>query len=440
MSISKTLTFSKAAKFPVPERVQENVKAMNFSKSIGNNNLGASLSLLSKKDKGLIAGAATIPNPKYVAKATLNKIRKINPFRNKQAASQIKDSTYIDMGIFEGLIGKAITWYSKEYPKGFYDTKNLNAQLDTVFNPLVADGTDQINLSFAQISNIKAILNPDLTKSYSGSDKILEILRFNPSGDNLAMNKPIVQDGKELPQDIIQYISSYANSKGIKVDLSFGGAVAQNSDYVLGDPVEASNNLVALMDKYDMQTVDFDIEDPEGLMANGTANVVSFFKTLHTALAAKDKKVLLTVLGATSNGPKGPLKPIFDEFDSCADGVRLMLYNGGSQFYIDANNPSWGLKAWEEIIDDPSKIAIGFYDKVPYETPQSSDAAYSAEKYSGFPTNPTRAEAAAWIYKKVSKDSGLSIDKLGEPFIWTDDPLTISTNTFFQEFDKALNQ
>ena len=54
MSISKTLTFSKAAKFPVPERVQENVKAINFSKSIGNNTLGASLSLLSKKDKEII--------------------------------------------------------------------------------------------------------------------------------------------------------------------------------------------------------------------------------------------------------------------------------------------------------------------------------------------------------------------------------------------------
>ena len=124
MSISKTLiTFSKTANFQIPKRVQENVKAMNFSKSIGNNNLGASLSLLSKKDKGLIAGAVTIPNPIYVAKATLNKIRKINPFRNKQAASQIKDSTYIDMGIFEGLLGKAITWYSKDYPKGFYEDR-----------------------------------------------------------------------------------------------------------------------------------------------------------------------------------------------------------------------------------------------------------------------------------------------------------------------------
>ncbi|NGX51890.1 MAG: hypothetical protein KR126chlam5_00179 [Candidatus Anoxychlamydiales bacterium] len=439
MSIPKILTFSKEAKFPVPERVQENVKAMNFSKSIGNNNLGASLSLVSKKTSGLISGAVIIPNPKYIAKATLNKIRKINPFRNKQATSQIKNSTYIDMGVFEGLLGKAITWYSENYPKGFYDTKNLDAQLDSVFNPLVADGTDEINLSFAQISNIAAILNPDLTKSYSGTDKILEILRYNPSGDNLAMNKPIVQDGKKLPQDIIQYISSYANSKGIKVDLSFGGAIATNTDYVIGDPTTAANNLVALMDKYNMETVDFDIEDVSGLMANGDAKVLSFLKTLHSALAAKNKKVLLTVLGSAANGPRGPLKAIFNEFDSCADGVRLMLYSN-AQFYIDANNTDWGFKTWVEIIKDPSKISIGFYDKIAYETPQSSDPDYSAEKYSDFPTNPTRAQAAAWIYKKVSKDSGLTISQLGAPFTWTDDPLTISTNQFFQDFDKDLNQ
>ena len=160
---------------------------------------------------------------------------------------------------------------------------------------------------------------------------------------------------------------------------------------------------------------------------------------MHSALAAKDKKVILTVLGSTSQGPKGALKPIFDEFDSCADGVRLMLYST-SQFYIDADNADWGIKTWLSIIQDPSKISIGFYDKIPYETPQSSDPAYSAEKYAGFPPNPTRAEAAVWIYKKVLSQSGLSIDRLGETFLWTDNPLTISQDQFFQEFDKDLNQ
>jgi len=437
-SISNILTFSKTANFSIPKRFQENLKTINFQKSIGNNNFGASLSLFSKIDKGIISGGITIFNPKYVANATLNKIRKLNPFKAKQTATQIKDSTYIDMGIFEGLLNNAITWYSKDYPNGFYDSKNLDAQLDTIFNPLVADGTDEINLSFAQITNIAAILNPDLKKSYSGDDKILEILTFNPAGNNPNFNKPIIKNGKKLNLDIIQYISSYANSKGIKVDLSFGGAVAQNTDYVIGNPITAANNLVALMDKYNMETVDFDIEDVSGLMANGKDNVISFLKTLHSSLAAKNKKVLLTVLGSTSNGPKGPLKPIFDEFDACADGVRLMLYSN-AQFYIDADNADWGFKTWIDIIKDPSKINIGFYDKIPYETPQTSDPDYSAEKYSGFPSNPTRSEAAAWIYKKVSKDSGLSISQFGEPFAWTDDPLTISTNQFFQGFDKNLN-
>ena len=225
--------------------------------------------------------------------------------------SPIKDSLYIDMGLMEGIILKAVKW-SQEYPNGFYKNTDINAQLDPIFDAIFKDGVDEINLSFAQISNIAAILNPDLTKNYTGTDKILEILRYNPTNNNPVINKPIVdENNQKLSTDIIGYFIQEANAKGIKVDLSFGGVVASMQDYVIEDPIKASNDLVSLMSKYNIENIDFDIENVQGLMNNGVDKVLTFFKTLHTALKNTDKKVFLTLLGSTSQGPKGLLKPLF---------------------------------------------------------------------------------------------------------------------------------
>ena len=356
-----------------------------------------------------------------------------------QDTNKIATSFYQDLGMSEGLIQQAITWYSEKFPNGFYKTTDLNTQLDKIFIPLSQDGIDEINLSFAQIADIAAILTPDLTKNYTGTDKVLEILRYNPSNDNPILNKPIVDENqKQLPVDIIGYFIKHANSKKIKVDLSFGGAVATMQDYIIGDPIKAANDLIALMAKYNIENVDFDIENVQGLMNNGQDNVVTFFKTLHKGLENTNKKVYLTLLGSIGGGPKGALKPIFDNFDACADGVRLMMYSN-VQFYIDANNPGWGIKPWLDILQDPSKISLGFYDKIAYENPQSSDPDYSATKYQSFPQNPTRAKAAIWIYEKVLSDLGLAVKQLDKPFIWVDDPTTVGQNQFVEEFNKYLN-
>jgi hypothetical protein len=354
-------------------------------------------------------------------------------------SSSMKLSGYLDMGEFEGIITKAITWYSKDFPNGFYKIDDLNGALDQIFDALVKDGTDQISLSFSQITDIAKLLDPD-DLIYTQSDKILEILRWGTK-DVKNLNKPIVKnDNLVLTKNIIQYIIDRAKTKGINTDLSFGGAAAIGSDYVFPQSAEKSAlDLVKFLDEYHIDSVDFDIENIQGFLTNSKADILTFFKTLKSALNKENKTVSFTLLGSISQGPSGSLKFIFDEFDSLADFVRLMLYDGGTQFYIDANNEDWGLNKWVKIVKDPKKLSIGFYDKIPYETPASSDPDYSSEKYSGFPANTTRAQAAAWIYKRVLSQMSISINDFNKPFFWTDNPQTIATNAFISELDKDLN-
>ena len=358
------------------------------------------------------------------------------PLKESRAS---KESVYIDLGMMEQTLNKAITWYTATYPSGCYKANHLKEQLDTIFLPLVDDGVGKINFSFGQLQRINQYFQDFANcATYSGTDKILELLQFKGNG-GLVFNKPIVDDttNKASSLNIIQYIIAYANETGLDVDLSFGGACATPQDMTFdGDAAAQATKLTTFLKTYGFKSVDFDLEGAGAIMRQNSAeDVNTFFETLNANLGSCGITPILTVAGAVSNGPTGILAPLFNLTNSFKK-INLMLYSS-SQFYVDAYNPTWGIKAWMQHVP-ADFLSFGFYDKIPYENPKVSDPDYSAEKYADMPANLSKGQAAAWTYLKVLDDSGLTPKEVKPPFIWTDNPNTIGSNVFMKDFHEYL--
>jgi hypothetical protein len=326
------------------------------------------------------------------------------------------NSAYIDMGVLYGHIqSNFMVWWPEPVS---IDQAKLDDFLNDLFSQLGRDGIKKIEFSFAQISDIEKLVNGQ--GGGSAADKITDIFK-----DNFKV-------GKTSGQNFLKYFISAAHHNGVRAELSFGGAIASASDWKInGNPATAAQHLVEFMNNYDIDGADFDIESDAIMKGNSASDVQTFFKTLHQGLSpAKD--VTLTVMGDINQWSK-TLAPLFTGFDSMFDGLNLMLYSD-KEFYIDADNPTWGLKQWISLINDPSKIHIGFFDSIPYENPDAS----SGKKYdvSGL----ERGEAAAKIYLDVLKDLGLSKAQMGEPFWWTDNPTTISGNKTMEQFYNYLSK
>ena len=331
------------------------------------------------------------------------------------------DSVYIDMGKLYGtyVIGHFMKWWPEPV---CIDQKKLDAFLEKFFTQLKADGTKSINLSFAQIQDIEKLL-----KSQAGAsdDTITQIFE---------KNYPVGKTGNNF----LKYFIQQANKNGIKGDISFGGAVATGPNMKIPmDPVQAAKDLVDFMKEYSFDSVDFDLEGSGAaqlMTQNSPKDVETFFKTLHGQLSSQNKSVILTVAGSIQDGPTGYLKPLFENFSNMSDGVNLMLYSN-TQYYIDANNPTWGISQWIKYVPS-SKINVGFYDSIDYTNPASS----AGEKYN-IPPGLTNGQAAAYIYIQLQKQLAKINPKnvpLGQPFFWTDNPSKLTTNTFMSDFIQYL--
>lgn len=323
-------------------------------------------------------------------------------------------SCYIDMGIFYGsyIVEHCIKWWPTP---AHIDKDTVDQFLTPIFAQLKRDGITQINLAFAQICDIDNLLQGE---AGSQTDKISPILKSNyPVGDT--------------GENFLKYLVENASSNETKVMLSFGGASASQSDMkISGDPTTEANNLADFMKEYAIDSVGFDIEGG-GLtimQVNEPSAVITFMKTLHTRLSKVGKASIITVVGSVQDGPSGLLKALFTDFDDMFDGVNLMLYSN-SHYYLDADNPSWGIKQWLSYIPNSNKIHIGFYDKIPYENSSAS----AGEKYK-IPTGLRRGQAAAYVYLQLLDNLKLSLSEMGQPFWWTDDPLEISSNKVMQDY------
>ncbi|HSX04264.1 MAG TPA: glycosyl hydrolase family 18 protein [Rhabdochlamydiaceae bacterium] len=314
--------------------------------------------------------------------------------------SSSKIGCYIDMGSLSAQL-----WNFMEY----YPVQQLNMTkygqyLNSLFTQLTQSGINLVFLSFAQLSGIDSLL---------------------AGGANASSDDVIGQMMVTFPGALQAFIQS-AHQNGINVNLSFGGENG-SSMKIVGSNETASGQaqkLVQFMQSFQIDSVDFDFESTQFTTANSPQDAVSFFTALHQGLKALNKTLALTIMGSLSDWPRNFLKMLFYDqngnliFFSLFDELNLMLYSQ-TQYYIDANNVSWGIEQWLDLLgtkNSASAIHIGFEDAVNYASPSAS----AGGMYVLDTTNP--GTAAAEIYKqlqqKLAQDGYAS--NLGEPFFWPD--------------------
>jgi len=232
-------------------------------------------------------------------------------------------------------------------------------------------------------------------------------------------------DGKYV--DMLKLFVDTAHQAGICVDIAFGGEDASGLKICgVGETATGqAQKLAQFMDNYGFDSVDFDLEDTGAVTfakENTNAEQREFFEELQKALAPKGRSVILTIEGATSWAKV--LDALFYDnagnpiFKDLFNGLNLMLYSQ-TEYYIDANNVTWGIDQWMDIIgkESAAMIHIGFEDHVPYENPGAS----AGEHYHITTTN--RGTAAAQVYQqlgvKLQADGYPS--QLGSPFWWPDE-------------------
>lgn len=387
--------------------------------------IGKSLGLISPKVCQTIANkkepAAVKTSPQIDAKNDLKtSIESVKGYVKKGTSSSngTGASCYIDDGYMQNVINQCMEWY----PDVCIDQTKLDSFLNTLIARLQQDGINKLEHSFAQLQDINSLLNGTASPSYC--DTIAQII--GPGADY-----PVGTTGKNF----LQYFNEKAYAAGIQVDLSFGGAVATAADMTInGDPATQAQNLAQFMQKYGFNSVDFDIESPSIMTANKPEDVVTFFSTLHSILKSQGKQSILTIEGSLQDGPGGVLSPLFVNFNQNFDGLNLMLYSN-SQYYLDANNPTWGIKQWMQYITDPSQIHIGFFDQIPYNSPSASG---SGVPYN-IPPGLSSGQAAAAIYLQLLQEcGGYTPDQFGEPFFWTQDPTQLAGDPFPLDFHNYL--
>jgi len=305
---------------------------------------------------------------------------------------------YFDFSGFENAINSCMIWSPKEK----VDLDKLDKYLEALFAQMIAAGLGEINLSFAQVGDLDALLN---------------------GKGNGSVNDVLLRLMTKYPDAFKRFIQK-AHEAGLKVNIAFGGANAAGDDYKMGgDPKEQAKKVAEFMDKWGIDGVDFDLESGDILTKNSPEYLKAFFTELHKILSAQGKEVTWTVMGGIQDWPKGILKSLFydDEgnriFSDMFDGVNLMLYSS-TQYYLDADNQTWGIEQWIDVVgkENAGKIRIGFEDGIDYSNPSSSAGGhYNIDtKDSG--------KAAGEIYKQILdklKEDGYDVE-LGSPFFWPD--------------------
>lgn len=339
--------------------------------------------------------------------------------------ADLTQQVYYDYTKIDGFIWSASFDGEKfiEYPAEHQWQATLNVDayqkyLNSVFGRLKEAGMNQINLSFTQIASIDVLLSGDYSKG-SPTDQFVKVL------NNERFLGP---DGKYV--DMLKLFVDTAHQAGIRVDIAFGGEDASGLK-ICGPGETASGQaqkLAQFMDNYGFDSVDFDLEDTGAkafAQENTDAEQREFFQELQKALSAKSRIVILTIEGATS-WATNTLKALFYDdagnpiFKDLFNGLNLMLYSQ-TQYYINADNDTWGIEQWLEIIgkENASMIHIGFEDNVPYENPNAS----AGEHY--HITTKNRGGAAAQVYQQLGTNlqaDGYS-SQLGSPFWWPDEGL-----------------
>ena len=297
----------------------------------------------------------------------------------------------------------------------------LDTYMSTLISQLKNAKLDKLTLSFAQVCDLQKIAKGNL-ENCSHTDSLWMLYKNT--------------DGAFTPSthlNILQYFMSVLKNSGITPILSFGGAAATEEDFIFGfddnyTPSDVVSEIMTIINLYSIGGLDFDLETTAMNMVvdNGAANLANFFKELHTEAGMP---ITYTVMGQVSLwGTSGSVfKEMFAQgisFADMFDGINLMLYNG--QYYIDAQNPSWGIELWMEdlasqigcqVAETAQYIHIGYNDSLDYTNP-----ATSAGKQYDIPVDLSSGAAAAFVQNSVQdemrsilSDSSLT---LNAPIFW----------------------
>ena len=246
----------------------------------------------------------------------------------------------------------------------------MNQYLSSLFTQMKGAGQNRIYLSFAQLDNIDVyasgnFLQPGVDVTY---DVIAQLL-------NQLQTSSIQVPGY---LNFLDYFIAKAHSNGISVAVAFGGANAINSCYAIlqnsGETYEGqAQKLAAVANTYGIDRLDFDIEDPQALSSQPLdsegKSVVTFYRTLYNLVNNNQKTTSLTSMLSLNDWPNGALEPLFYNqagdpiFTKLFNGLNLMAYSD-TQYWIDANDISWGIEQWIDIIgkENAKHIHVGFND------------------------------------------------------------------------------
>lgn len=306
---------------------------------------------------------------------------------------------YIDMGLLSAQLWEFMVYYPDQY----LDMAKFDQYLGSLYSQFTAAGINQINLSFAQIGSIDSLVN---------------------GGQGSATDDVIAQMMATFPGALEKLISK-AHSVGIKVDLAFGGENGASMKIAgAGQTVQGqAQKLVQLVEKLQLDSLDFDFESTAFTNANSPEDAQAFFLAIKQGLQGKNKPISLTVMGSLHDWPLNFLKELFFDqsgnliFTTLFDDLNLMLYSQ-TEYYIDANNPSWGIEQWIDLMgrSNVSRIHIGFEDNVNYANPNAS----AGGTYQIDTTNPGTAAAEVYmqLLQQLAQDG--YPNQLGQTFFWPD--------------------
>lgn len=318
-----------------------------------------------------------------------------------------QQSVYIDEGILYGqwVYGNAIQWNTNPYT---LNKAKVDEEIHSILNQLELAGVQEIRHAFSQVDNILNIEN-----GVRGDSK--DTISIIYSDDFLV---------EGTNQNFLQYMNFMAEQKGFQATLSDGGALAESTQMKLpSDAQTSATTLLEMMKRDGFHKIDFDIESSSAFSSATTAESLQFFQLVKEGLENEGKASVGTFMGCVNNIPS----VFVENMNSYFSEVSLMLYST-NQYYLDATGTCWSLERWIEVVGDPKKISVLFYDSIAYEDPSTSGGAHY--EVSGL----TRGQAAASIYLQVLGQLGLNLTSLAPTGWWTDHPTTLPNNQVLKDF------
>ena len=294
----------------------------------------------------------------------------------------------------------------------------MSTYLNSLFQQMQGAGQQEILLAFAQLDNIDAYG----AGNFQGApDQSYDVV--------MALLASLQKNKVEIPgySDFLSYLINSAHQNGMKVTLSFGGGdgtditmkIIQNAEETYRDQ---ACKLADFLQKYNIDSLDFDIEDTTILSSQGPdssgGTFLDFFQTVHSLLAAQKKRVTLTT--ALGSILRTAFASLLTNFTTYFDGLNLMAYSD-TKYWLDprAGSPDqgWAVEEWIDAIGKQNMqcICIGFDDGVPY----ASGANGGVYPFTVQPGS-TNGEAAAQIYLQLKQQLAIDgyTDSLGAPFFW----------------------